>query len=330
MMSSTAPVSSVPLFSVVVPTYNRPERLANCLTALAEQDYPRGCLEVVVVDDGSPTAMDEVVAPFRSQLSVTLIRQENAGPATARNVGAKRAKGTLLAFTDDDCMPSPHWLSGFLARLLQTPDAMVGGRSLNALPDNSYSTASQALIDYLYSYYSGSGNGSSHGQSSSSNRAESPAADGEPMVFFASNNIAMSRENYLRVGGFDVSFPLAAAEDRELCDRWQQAGLPMVYAPEVTIRHAHHLSLKSFWRQHFGYGRGAFCFHQVRSQRNDQPIRVEPMKFYTDLLTYPLSRQDVKSPLFVSALFFLSQVATTAGFFWERMTQNKTMKKTPV
>lgn len=312
-MSSAA----APLFSVVVPTYNRPERLANCLEALAAQDYPRDRTEVVVVDDGSPDVMDSVVAPFHSKLSVALIRQENAGPAAARNAGAERAQGTLLAFTDDDCMPSPDWLSGFAQRLATTPNAMVGGRSLNALPDNSYSTASQALIDYLYSYYG-------------SSAPSDPSSDGaEQMVFFASNNIAMARQNYLKVGGFDTSFPLAAAEDRELCDRWQHEGLPMVYAPEVTIRHAHHLSLSSFWRQHFGYGRGAFCFHQVRSQRNDQPIRVEPMKFYTDLLAYPLSREDVKAPLLVSGLFFLSQVATTAGFFWERATQRKTLKKTP-
>ena len=309
-------MSSVPLFSVVVPTYNRPERLASCLAALVEQDYLRDRIEVVIVDDGSPMPMDSVVNPFESKLSVTLIRQKNAGPAAARNAGAKQAKGTLLAFTDDDCMPSTDWLSGFADRLRQTPDAMVGGRSLNALPNNSYSTASQALIDYLYSYYGGS------------ERSAAEPSDGEQMVFFASNNIAMARENYLSVGGFDTSFPLAAAEDRELCDRWQHQGLPMVYAPEVTIRHAHHLSLQSFWKQHFGYGRGAFCFHQVRSQRNEEPIRVEPVKFYTDLLTYPLSRKDVKSPLFVSGLFFLSQVATTAGFFWERMQSRPLSNKT--
>ncbi len=81
----------------------------------------------------------------------------------------------------------------------------------------------------------------------------------------------------------------------------------MRYAPEVTIRHAHYLSLPSFWRQHFGYGRGAFYFHQVRAKRKDEPIQVEPIKFYTDLLTYPLQREDVKSPLFVSVLFFLSR-----------------------
>lgn len=292
---------SVPFFSVVIPTYNRPQKLRACLDALSELDYPRDRFEVVVVDDGSPTPMDSVVEPFRAQLDISLLRQQNAGPATARNAGAQQAKGELLAFTDDDCMPSSDWLSGFATQLAKTPDAMVGGRSLNALPNNLYSTASQALIDYLYSYYS------------------KPQKE----MFFASNNIAMAKKHYLSVGGFDTSFPLAAAEDRDLCDRWQQQGLPMHYSPEVTIRHAHYLSLKSFWRQHFGYGRGAFCFHQLRAKRNDAPIKVEPVKFYTDLLTYPLSRADVKSPIFVSVLFFLSQVATTTGFLWERRVQQK-------
>ncbi len=294
-------MASAPFFSIVIPTYNRPERLGDCLRSLTQLEYPRDRFEVVVVDDGSSTPLDTVIEPLRSQLNITLLRQANAGPAAARNAGAQQAQGELLAFTDDDCMPARNWLSGFAHHLAQVPDAMVGGRSLNALPENLYSTASQALIDYLYSYYS----------------------DPQKEMFFASNNIALSRSLYSSVGGFDTAFPLAAAEDRELCDRWQQQGYSMCYAPEVTLRHAHHLSLKSFWRQHFGYGRGAFCFHQLRAQRNHQPIQVEPVKFYTDLLTYPLKRSDVKSPAFVSLLFFLSQVATTAGFFWERSVHRK-------
>jgi GT2 family glycosyltransferase len=157
------------------------------------------------------------------------------------------------------------------------------------------------LIDYLYSYYSGS----------------------QKQMFFASNNIAMSRAQYLAVGGFDTAFPLAAGEDRELCDRWQQQGFPLMYAPEVILRHAHDLSLKSFWRQQFGYGRGAFCFHQLRAKRNEEPIQVEPFKFYRELLTYPLAREDVRHPIGVSTLFFLSQVATALGFFWERQIHGK-------
>jgi len=97
----------------------------------------------------------------------------------------------------------------------------------------------------------------------------------------------------------------------------------MKYVPSATIEHAHALSLKSFWRQHFGYGRGAYCFHQVRAERTEQSIQVEPVKFYTDLLRYPI-QEEVRSPIKVSSLFFLSQVATATGFFWERTFNKQT------
>lgn len=289
---------TLPLFSVVVPTYNRPQPLARCLEALTQLDYPRDRYQIVIVDDGSSTPIAETVEPFRAAAEIALITQGNAGPAAARNAGAKQARGEYIAFTDDDCMPSSDWLRKLAVRLQSNPDAMVGGRTINALPENLYSTASQALIDYLYSYYSTATQG----------------------VFFASNNIAMARSHFLEVGGFDVSFPLAAAEDRELCDRWQQQGYLMRYDSAVAIRHAHFLSLKSFWRQHFGYGRGAFCYHKARAQRTDQSIDIEPWKFYRDLLTYPLQRQAEHPPILVSSLFMLSQIATATGFFWERWT----------
>jgi len=120
------------------------------------------------------------------------------------------------------------------------------------------------------------------------------------------------------LGGFDVTFPLAAGEDREFCDRWLYHGHSMAYAPNMQVNHAHHLSLAAFWRQHFNYGRGAFHFHQVRSRRQSEPIRVEPLMFYWRLLTYPLRRgQGWRTPL-LSSLFVLSQVANVAGFFWQK------------
>lgn len=306
---------SIPFFSVVVPTYNRPKQIERCLVALTELAYPGDRYEVIVVDDGGDTPLNDVVTAVQDAAndavkgcpSLILLRQENAGPAAARNAGARRSQGTVIAFTDDDCMPSSDWLGQFAEAFQTHPDAMLGGRTINALTQNLYSSASQALIDYLYGYYSSATRG----------------------IFFASNNIAMSRSHFLEIGGFDVSFPLAAAEDRNLCDCWQQVGYAMKYVPSATIRHAHALSLRSFWRQHFGYGRGAFCFHQVRANRTTEAIKVEPLKFYTDLLTYPLKERSISAPLSISSLFFLSQVATTSGFFWERWVAGRAPESTP-
>ncbi len=285
-----------PFFSIVIPTYNRPERLENCLKAIALLDYPCDRFEVIVVDDGSKTPLDSVVEPLKDKINLTLLRQENAGPAAARNRGAASAKGEFLAFTDDDCQPTTDWLTQFAAEFTTNPIAMLGGKTINALSSNPFSTASQKLIDYLYEYYN-------------------PAKGKD--AFFASNNIAMPTASFRALNGFDVSFPLAAAEDRDFCDRWNQA-YPMVYVPDAQINHYHKLSLGSFWKQHFGYGRGAFCFHQIRSQRVAKDLEVEPLSFYFKLLFYPFSQVDRQPKILIASLLFLSQLANVAGFFWER------------
>jgi GT2 family glycosyltransferase len=289
-----------PYFSIVIPTYNRPKQLKNCLGAIAQINYPHDRFEVIVVDDGSETALDEVVAPFQAHLNLTLIRQANAGPATARNQGAMRAQGTYLVFTDDDCTPLPNWLQALEAQFVDASECLVGGHTLNALPENLFSTTSQMLIDYLYVYYN---------------------ADPKQAYFFASNNFALPADVFQQIGNFDTSFPLAAGEDREFCDRILHRGYRLRYAPDAQIYHAHHLTLHSFWRQHFNYGRGAFHFHQIRSQRNSEKIKVEPFAFYWNLLTYPFSQPSEQIRVFISILFLVSQVANVAGFFWEQRKQ---------
>jgi GT2 family glycosyltransferase len=284
------------LFSIIIPTYNRPERLSNCLTAIAQLDYPSEQFEVVVVDDGSKMLLNSVVEPFQSTLKLTLLRQENAGPASARNAGVAIAQGHWLVFTDDDCAPVPNWLKALEQQFQQTPDALVGGHTLNALPENLYSTTSQLLIDYLYEYYN---------QQATAN-------------FFASNNFALPSALFHKIGGFDTTFPLAAGEDREFCDRWLHAGYTMAYAPNAQIYHAHHLTLPKFWKQHFNYGRGAFYFHQLRAQRNQQQMKVEPFSFYIKLLTYPIHHSQPISAVGSMILLFISQVANVTGFFWQQ------------
>ena len=287
----------IPFISIVIPTYNRPDKLAECLESLTKLEYPRDSYEVIVVDDGSKMSLESVVENFNNQIEITLLKQPNAGPATARNTGAKQAKGEFLAFTDDDCKPAPDWLNKIAACFAKKPDCLIGGKTINILSENPFSTASQELINYLYSYY---------------NR------DPEQATFFASNNIAISKQRFHEIGGFDTTNPRAAAEDREFCDRWLQYGNQMIYVPEVNVYHAHKLTLSSYWKQHFFYGRGAFCFHQVRAKRAHREIKVEPISFYFNLLKYPLSQPKVKPKLLLSALLFISQVAGVAGFFWER------------
>ena len=102
----------------------------------------------------------------------------------------------------------------------------------------------------------------------------------------------------------------------------------MKFVSEMKIYHAHHLTLRCFWLQHFNYGRGAYCFHQVRAQRQQGKIQVEPLAFYYRLFTYPFYGYSGFKGIMLAGLMGLSQVANIAGFFWERW-QNRTGMNQP-
>src|SRR5512137_1175434 len=102
---------ALPSASVVIPTFRRPAALRRCVEALARLDYPRDRLEVLIVDDGGGGVSNLDLGELPRDLQVRVVEQENRGPASARNRGAREAEGELLAFTDDDCRPRPSWLA---------------------------------------------------------------------------------------------------------------------------------------------------------------------------------------------------------------------------
>jgi GT2 family glycosyltransferase len=279
-----------PSFSIIIPTYNRPRQLVACLHSLAHLNYPSDCLEIIVVNDGGEQLMN-----LPEVQNLREIVQPNSGPAAARNNGANQAAGEFLAFVDDDCQPHPDWLARLAGQLEVTPACLVGGHTKNMLSGNRYAAASQLLVDYLYAYYN-------QGQ--------------KGPQFFTSNNFALSAALFREMGGFDTTFPQAAGEDRDFCDRWRQAGHGLVYVPEAVMNHAHHLTGRSFWRQHVGYGRGACHFHQLRRQRNQEKVSLEPLSFYTGLVLAPFRFEAGGSRKGITAvLMAVTQLANAWGYF---------------
>ena len=141
------------IVSVVIPTYARPQQLRCCLDALTRQTMAKHDFELVVVDDGSPEPLDEIVASFVSTLSIRLVRQKNAGPAMARNRGIREAAAALVAFTDDDCRPQPEWLERLVAGERAYPGALIGGSTVNGLVDDIFATTSQLIVDLVYEHF---------------------------------------------------------------------------------------------------------------------------------------------------------------------------------
>lgn len=298
-----------PSFSVIIPTYNRPRQLADCLAALEQSKYPRERFEIIVVDDGSAVPPESAIAAFHCRLEIRLFRQANAGPSAARNTGAAKANGRILAFSDDDCAPAPEWLQTMAARFAVERDpVIIGGRTLNVLSDNIFATASQLIVDVGYAYHN-----------TDPNRAR----------FFTANNLCIPADDFHRLGGFDVSFATTASEDRELCGRWLHQGYRMIYAPEAVVYHAHALTWRTFWQQHLNYGRGALLLQRARRRQGWQLFKPDA-RYYRQLLCSSIAERPRQRALSLTALLIASQTANAAGMALEWATQCRAKPVCPV
>lgn len=299
MLVAPYDIMNEPLVSVVIPTYARPVRLHDCLAALARQTMPPDTFEIVVVDDGSPHPVVPPADTTQAGPAIRIIRQPNAGPSAARNRGVAEARGELIAFTDDDCLPTPGWLESLVTAHRQCPDALVGGITFNGLTDDVFATTSQMIIDLVYEHFN---------------------ADEVAAYFLASNNVLCRRADYRELGGFDTSFPRAGAEDRDFCDRWRASGRSLRLVPTATLEHRHAQNLKQFLSLHYRYGRGAYLYQAKRRLRGTGTM-THDMNFHRRLLRrlprhFQKHRGLFRKAQIVTAIL-LWQVANAIGFFDE-------------
>lgn len=193
--------------SVVVPTCRRHHLLARCLKALVEQDLDPADYEVLVADDAESEETRRVVESWtivgRPAIRYLPVRHAH-GPAAARNVGWQAAAGAAIAFTDDDCLPTPGWLAAGLAALDAGADA-AWGRLEMPLPD--------APTDY-----------------------ERDAA-GLAQCEFVTANCFCKKAALVEVGGFDERFQAAWREDSDLYFSLLERGRRIVHAPDAKVVH---------------------------------------------------------------------------------------------
>jgi len=294
-MTGPPPGAGWPGVSVVVPTFDRPEALRACLEAIARHERTTAPVEVVVVDDGSPSPVVLDPSQWSRAFELRVLRQANAGPAAARNRGVAEARGDVIAFTDDDCRPESGWLAALVAALGHRPSALVGGSTWNGLPRNRPAQASQVIHDLVYEHF---------------NR------DPEDARFLASNNLACRRSEFAEVGGFDADFAVPGAEDRDLCDRWRASGRPLAWVREARVEHRHPQSLRQFVSLHHRYGRGAWTYQSRRRARGTGSAS-DDLGFHRGLLRRAAARLAALSAgdrVAVAGLLAAWQIANTAGY----------------
>lgn len=284
-----------PRFSVIVPTFGRPERLACCLQSIDAMHYPRDRFEVIVADDGSPEPVEPAARAAGVAAHLIVLRQPNAGSGAARNLAARAATGDYLAFTADDCTPRPDWLDRFAAAFARDgwDQRLLGGHIDHALPGNICSTASHLLIDYLGRVFN---------------------HDPQRPTFFTPNNMAVHTRSFLDAGGFDATIG-PTGEDREFCARWLRQGRAMGLVSDAAVSHAHPLTLAGFIRQQYAYGVGSARFRK----RLPTPIAAvpEPLAFYAHLVAHPLRAERGARAAALAGLMIISQLANAAGVLRE-------------
>jgi glycosyltransferase involved in cell wall biosynthesis len=94
------------MISVIIPTFNEEENIAQCLVSLSHQSLPRSEYEIIVVDGGSKDATCEIAKKYADRVFTQTSRKVGG----ARNDGVMTAKGEIIATTDADCILPPHWL----------------------------------------------------------------------------------------------------------------------------------------------------------------------------------------------------------------------------
>jgi GT2 family glycosyltransferase len=279
-------------FSVVVASLGRPGPLSACLRAVLTADFPPDRFEIVVIDDGSPEELQPRVPLPVSEAEVRWIRlSDNVGPAAARNEGARAARGTYLAFIDDDCLAGGAWLERLLAALEDHPGAAVGGGVVDGGGGNLCCAADQTILDVAYAHYN---------------------ADPSHARFFAALNLAVPAEAFRQIGGFDPDY--RTAEDREFCARWIASGRRLVSAPDAVVVHDARSSPGRFWRRHYAFGKGAYRFRNRHAKPGGRRMRFEPAAYYRRMLLEPLRHSAGPRGAAIGALVALSQVASALGF----------------
>ncbi len=237
--------------SVIVPSYNSRATIVQCLSALHGQQT-QCSYEIIVVDSSTDGTGALIASHFPRVKLVQLSSRTLPGPA--RNRGIQIAQGDLLAFTDADCVPESQWLEKMVREHERGESAAIGGAVLNALPLNPV-----AWSGYLLEF---------------SERL--PTFPRRHVDILPTCNVSFQRTIFERYGPFPED--LWPSEDHLFSWRLVQGGEPLLFVPEIQVRH--------IFRPHLG----AFLQHQVRLGKASAAARRQVNLPQAWLANHPVRR----------------------------------------
>jgi len=253
---------SLPLITVVIPTYNDWEDLLRCITALQEQTYPSEKYEVIVANNNPNNTKPSWLDNF---LTIKVIDVEIPGSYAARNAALKIAMGDVIAFTDSDCTPEKDWLMQGISHLLLGHDRVAGHVSLYF--ENERRSVAE-LYEKIFAF-----------------QQKRNAQNGESVTA----NLFTWKSLFTDVGFFDDS--LMSGGDLQWNRRASKLGKTIAYAEDCVVYHPTRATLKELLRKKKRISRGAVAAGLIK--KSDYfirglvpPVFVIPRIFKTHGLTF--------------------------------------------
>lgn len=273
-----------PAVTVVVPVRNGEETIESLLDSLNNLNYESDKVEVIVVDGNSTDKTREIVKNY----PVKLVIENKKGLNIARNIGIKKSKGEIVAFTDSDCIVPSNWITKIVENFKDPQVSCVGG-SAKALNSDFVSQYADNSIVRLMPFF----------------RKREELDKVRP--FFrhpAGCNMAYRRKVAEEIGYFDEKIQYGF-DEVEFADRVCKAGYKMVLDPKVMVWHKHRSTLGEFLKQNFQYGRGS----GLVLKRNRLKDAVSKWAFL-GLIGF------ISWFFLVSSLLLLNIISSSGIYFW--------------
>jgi glycosyltransferase involved in cell wall biosynthesis len=278
-----------PRFSIIIPTYNNDAQLMQCLHSLSHQKIDPALFEVIVINDGGNEELNEIIGSEQAEISMRYFRQDNKGPAAARNLGIRNAKGNIILFLDDDSLPLEDWLHATIDAWDKYPDYDgIGGYTAGSRDDNILYRVNKDIFNWYLNKQSDKNN----------------------CTFLSTHNAGYKKTSLVRAGIFDERFKKASGEDRDLSSKIVKNGGRLRLDKSISVYHDREISLRSFVRKYYNYGKAAFLI----SSRYSKSERSSLNDYFSLLDSILQKQKSVTDKMTAVFILLLSQFSTFIGY----------------
>ncbi len=243
-------------FSVVVPTFSRPDEVSELLTSLVEQQDKN--FEVIIADGSPDDSVGNVIQKFKDKLQLIYLYKKALGISESRNWGVENAKGDFVVFFDSDCVIPPQYFTEVKKFLLAHPLDAYGG------PDKAsenFNSKQKAISYAMTSFFT---TGGIRGR-------KSHVGQYQPRSF----NMGIKRQVFNELKGFSG---LKVSEDIDLSIRLKKNGFHSGLIENAYVFHKRRSTFYKFFRQVFSFGSGRIDL-QKRHGDALKPVHLLPSMF---------------------------------------------------